>query len=81
MENLLASDLQHKSVVGIDGSEVGVVHNVTMRVKSGTLENLVVDPHGRFSSQSAGFEMTDDDRLLIPISCIQDIRDHIIISE
>ncbi|TMT87034.1 photosystem reaction center subunit H [Haloterrigena sp. H1] len=79
MDELLASDLRQKSVVGIDGSEVGIVHNVIMRIKSGTLDHLVVDPHGRFSSESAGFETTDDGRLLVPISCIQDIRDHIII--
>ena len=81
MDDLLVSELQHKAVVGIDGSEVGIVHNIMMHAESGTLEQLVVDPHGRFSSQSVGFETTDDDRLLVPISCIQDIRDHIIISE
>jgi len=81
MDEPLASDLRQKSVVGIDGSEVGIVHNIILHVKSGTLDHLVVDPHGRFSSQSADFETTDDGRLLVPISCIQDIRDHIIIRE
>ena len=79
MDELFASDLRQKSVVGIGGSEVGIVHNVMMHATSGTLDHLVVDPHRRFSSQSAGFETTDDGRLLVPISCIQDIRDHIII--
>ncbi|QFU82304.1 PRC-barrel domain-containing protein [Natronorubrum aibiense] len=81
MDDLLVSDLQNKSVVGIDGTEVGIVHNITMHVKSGTLNHLVVDPQGHFSSQSTGFETTDDNRLLVPINCIQVIKEHIIVSD
>lgn len=79
MTELLANSLHNKSVLKADGSEVGAIYNLTMYVDSGELSHLVVEPRKRYLDQSVPFETDENGRLLIPVSRVETIKDHIII--
>lgn len=74
MSEILARDLQGKSIVGTDGTTFGTLYNVTMTPESGVLCDLVVDPH-----RSTAPADTDDGRLRIPIGRVKTVNDQIVI--
>ncbi|TYL36924.1 hypothetical protein CV102_19390 [Natronococcus pandeyae] len=74
MRDILARDLQEKSIVGTDGRTFGTLYNITMDPDSGMLRDLVVDPH-----ESKTTADTDDGRYRIPIGRVKTVRDQIII--
>ena len=77
MSEILAENLSEKSVVGSDGSEVGRLYNVTMDYKSGRLNHLLVEPA---EGVTVDFEMDDRGRYHIPVSEVQAVKDHIVVS-
>lgn len=79
MTELLAKTLTAKPVVGVDGVEFGMVHNITLNPVSGDLLDLVVEPSRRIESRSVDFETNEDGRLLVPVDCIQIVKDTIVI--
>ncbi|WP_121741143.1 PRC-barrel domain-containing protein [Natronorubrum halophilum] len=79
MSEVFAKTLTEKSVVGVDGVEFGLVHNITLNPVSGELVDLVVEPSQREEARSVNFETNEDDRLLVPIDCIQVVKDAIVV--
>ncbi|QFU82297.1 PRC-barrel domain-containing protein [Natronorubrum aibiense] len=77
MSEVMARDLQGKSIVGTDGTTFGTLYNVTMDHESGMLCNLIVEPHKESSSMVT--DETDDNRLHIPVSRVKTVNDQIII--
>jgi sporulation protein YlmC with PRC-barrel domain len=44
MTEILAENLSGKAVMGSDGTELGMLYNITMDANSGRLHNLVIEP-------------------------------------
>ena len=79
MGNILAENLSGKSIMGSDGTELGMLYNITMDVKSGQLYDLVVEPDEAISPESIGFEQDESGRVLVPVSRVQAVKDYIVV--
>ncbi|WP_049922700.1 PRC-barrel domain-containing protein [Halopiger djelfimassiliensis] len=79
MSDILAENLSGKSVMGSDGTELGLLYNITMELKSGTLRNLVIEPDEELSTRSVDFDVDDDGRFLVPVSRVQAVKDYIVV--
>ncbi|MUV88996.1 photosystem reaction center subunit H [Halapricum sp. CBA1109] len=77
MAEILAENLSGKAVMGSDGAELGMLYNITMDLESGALSNLVVEPDEHIGDTE--FEYNDNGRLLIPVSRVSAVKDHMII--
>lgn len=76
---MLATTLTTKPVVGDDGREYGTVQDVTVDPDSGTLVDIVVDPQARLQFDSVAFDTDEHDRLLVPVECVQVVKDTIVV--
>lgn len=77
MPDILAENLSDKEVMGSDGSSLGTLYNITMDLKTGTLQHLVLDP-----GQQTGdleFERDEHGNYRIPVGRVQAVKDTIII--
>ncbi|MFC6837777.1 PRC-barrel domain-containing protein [Halomarina ordinaria] len=77
MAEILAENLSGKDVIGTDGAKLGHLYNITMDLKTGRLNDLVVEPANHV--HDVGFEEDDHGRLLVPIGAVQAVKDHIVI--
>ena len=76
MSEILAENLSGKAITGSDGTQIGVLYNITMNVKNGALENLIVEPT---TGNDEDFETNDLDHYLIPVDRVTAVKDHVII--
>jgi len=77
MPDILAENLSEKEVMGSDGSNLGTLYNITMDLKTGTLQDLVLDP-----AQGTGdleFDRDDAGNYRVPVSRVQAVKDTIVI--
>ncbi len=79
MSEILAENLSGKSVMGSDGTELGMLYNITMDLKSGRLHDLVVEPDEDLTARSVEFDRDDDGRFLVPVSTVQAVKDYIVV--
>ncbi len=79
MGNILAENLSGKSVMGTDGTELGMLYNLTMDIKSGKLYNLVIEPDETLAPGAIDFEQDEVGRFLVPVSRVQAVRDYIVV--
>ncbi|MFB6143114.1 MAG: PRC-barrel domain-containing protein [Halorientalis sp.] len=77
MAEILAENLSGKAVMGSDGTELGMLYNITMDANSGRLENLVVDPDETL--RDTEFVTDERGRLLVPVTRVQAVKDHMIV--
>lgn len=76
MSEILAENLSGKAITGSDGTQIGVLYNITMNIKNGALENLIVEPT---TGSDENFETNDLDHYLIPVDRVTAVKDHVII--
>lgn len=79
MADILAENLSGKSVMGADGSELGLLYNITMDVRSGRLRHLLVTPDEEQQTDNVSFEQDDAGRYKIPVGSVQAVKDYIIV--
>jgi sporulation protein YlmC with PRC-barrel domain len=77
MPDILAENLSGKSVMGADGTELGMLYNITMDLKSGALDDLVVEPDEE--APEAGFPRDEDGRFRIDVGRVQAVKDYIVV--
>jgi len=77
MPEILAENLSGKDVMGTDGAELGSLYNITMDLKSGQLNDLVIDPNEAVGETS--FDRDETGRLLVPVNRVQAVKDHMIV--
>jgi len=77
MAEILAENLSGKAVMGTDGTELGMLYNITMDAQSGRLENLVIEPDELI--REVEFETDASGRLLVPVTRVQAVKDHMIV--
>ncbi|WP_254522250.1 PRC-barrel domain-containing protein [Natrinema caseinilyticum] len=79
MSDILAENLSGKSVMGSDGTELGLLYNITMDLKSGALHDLVIEPDEAISRRAVDFELNDAGRFLVPVNRVQAVKDYIVV--
>ncbi|MCU4718835.1 PRC-barrel domain-containing protein [Halapricum hydrolyticum] len=77
MADILAENLSGKAVMGTDGAELGMLYNITMDLESGRLADLIIDPDEHVGDVE--FDRDDQGRILVPVSRVQAVKDHVII--
>ena len=79
MGEILAENLSGKSVMGSDGTELGMLYNITMDVNSGKLHDLVIDPDDELPTHAADLKTNDAGRFLVPVNSVQAVKDYIVV--
>ncbi|WP_408959655.1 PRC-barrel domain-containing protein [Natrinema sp. 74] len=79
MSDILAENLSGKSVMGSDGTELGLLYNITMDLKSGKLRDLVIEPDEELAGRAVDFDSDDDGRFLVPVNRVQAVKDYIVV--
>jgi len=64
--------------MGSDGTELGMLYNITMDLKSGTLEHLLVEEH-ESSSVNIDFPADENGRYRVPVGRVQAVKDYIVV--
>ena len=77
MPDILAENLSGKSVMGADGTELGLLYNITMNLKTGSLDDLIVEPDEE--APETGFAMDEDGRFRIDVGRVQAVKDYIVV--
>lgn len=80
MVDILAENLSGKSVMGADGTELGELYNITMDLKTGALEGLLVTPQEEIIPAEHGFETDDRGRIELPVGAVQAVKDYIVVA-
>ena len=78
MPAVLAENLSGKAVMGSDGTELGMLYNITMNLKTGALADLVVDTDGEAVFDSE-FRTDEAGRYRIPVHRVQAVKDYIVV--
>ena len=81
MSDVLAENLSGKAVMGSDGTEFGMLYNITMDAKTGTLHDLLVSPDDRIDVERFAFDRDDDGRLRIPVGRVKAVKDYIVVQQ
>ncbi|WP_188975047.1 PRC-barrel domain-containing protein [Halocalculus aciditolerans] len=79
MADILAENLSGKAVMGSDGTELGILYNITMDLKTGTLHDLLVEPNEE-DTVKLNFPRDDDGLYHIPVGNVQAVKDYIVVS-
>ncbi|MWV41333.1 PRC-barrel domain-containing protein [Natrialba sp. INN-245] len=79
MSDILAENLSGKSVMGSDGTELGLLYNITMDLKTGGLHDLIVEPDEDVPAQRIDFDIDDTGRFLVPVNRVQAVKDYIVV--
>ncbi|AGB14742.1 hypothetical protein Halru_0090 [Halovivax ruber XH-70] len=79
MSDILAENLSGKSVMGADGTELGLLYNITMDLSSGQLHDLVVEPDEELPGRAVDFDRNDAGRFQIPVSRVKAVKDYIVV--
>ncbi|MFB6072656.1 MAG: PRC-barrel domain-containing protein [Halobacterium sp.] len=78
MADILAENLSGKAVMGSDGTELGMLYNITMDLKSGQLKDLLVEEH-EDSTVNIDFPTDEEGRYRVPVSRVQAVKDYIVV--
>lgn len=78
MAEILARNLSNKAVMGSDGTEVGTLHNITADLKTGHLQDLVVDPETG-TEGSFDFDRDESGRYRVPANRVEAVKDYIVV--
>ena len=81
MGDILAENLSGKAVMGSDGTELGLLYNITMDIDSGQLYDLVVEPDEELPARSVDFDRDEANRFRVPVSRVQAVKDYIVVEQ
>ena len=79
MSEILAENLSGKAVMGSDGTELGMLYNITMDLKTGELADLLIEPDEQLDSGSVAFESDEQGRFKVPVQRVQAVKDYIVV--
>lgn len=79
MADILAENLSGKRVMGTDGMELGQLYNITMLLKAGSLEELIVEPD-EDADIDPDLPVDEQGRYRIPVGDVRAVKDHIVVA-
>ena len=81
MPDILAQNLADKGVMRNDGKEMGILKNITVDLKTGRLESIVVAPKEAIvQSEFDDYNRNSEGNFLVPVSLVESVTDNIMIS-
>ncbi len=78
MADILAENLSGKAVMGSDGTELGMLYNITMDLKSGELDEMIIEPDEE-TALHGGLETDAMGRYRVPVEAVQAVKDYIVV--
>jgi len=81
MADILAENLSGKAVMGSDGTELGMLYNITVNLKTGALVDLLVEQTEETSAVDLDFPTDERGRYQIPVGRVQAVKDYIVVSQ
>lgn len=79
MADVLAENLSGKAVMGSDGTELGMLYNISMDLKTGSLNDLLVTPNEELPPGRIPFDADETGRIHIPVNRVQAVKDYIVV--
>jgi sporulation protein YlmC with PRC-barrel domain len=76
MVDILAENLSGKGII-MGGTELGVLYNITMDLKTGRLVHLLVTPHEALDHDDLPFEQDEEGHMQVPVERVQRVEDYI----
>lgn len=78
---LFSEDLSDQNVLDVDGSNIGSVHNLTIDLLTGELQDIIVNPDNDTNQRNRSkYAQNDRGRYVIPAQNVQSVKDHIVVS-
>ncbi len=78
MARWMAKKLSNKKVMGTDGSEMGILYDITCEPRTGDLIDLIIRPDMTLNVENY---RTEDGLVLIPFSAVRAIQDYIVVDK
>ena len=78
MKKIFARNLRDKQVVSSDGVTLGVLNNIIMDVRSGSIEDIVVKPD--IALDKAKYK-EEGEFVLMPFDSVRAIKDYIVVDK
>jgi sporulation protein YlmC with PRC-barrel domain len=78
VKKMAKKELSNKKVMGTDGSEMGILYNITCDMRTGDLVNLIIRPDMTLNVDN--YE-TQDGMVLIPFAAVRAISDYIVVDK
>ena len=76
MPDILAQNLADKGVMRNDGKEMGILKNITVDLKTGRLESIVVAPKEDIvQSEFDDYNRNSEGNFLVPVSLVESVTD------
>ncbi|WP_380679020.1 PRC-barrel domain-containing protein [Salinigranum sp. GCM10025319] len=75
---VLAENLSGKAVMGSDGTELGTLYNITMDLKTGELNDLLIEPNLEVSND---YETDEENLIHVSVGSVQAVKDYIVINQ
>ncbi|MFC7113875.1 PRC-barrel domain-containing protein [Natronoarchaeum sp. GCM10025703] len=79
MSDILAENLSGKAVMGTDGTELGMLYNITMDLKSGELHDVVIEPDEDTTGHGSDLRTDESGRYRVPVQAVQAVKDYIVV--
>ena len=79
MADILAENLSGKAVMGSDGTELGMLYNISMDLKTGSLSDLLVTPNEEIPANRIPFDTDEMGRFHVPVDRVQAVKDYIVV--
>ncbi len=78
MSKVFAKNLSNKQVMATDGSEVGILFNIVMDIKTSNLISLIVKPDMALDTSKYKQE---GEYIILPFESVRAIKDYIVIDK
>ena len=78
MVKVMAKKLSNKKIMGTDGSDMGILYNITCDLRTGDLVDLMVRPDMTLNVENY---RTEDGFVLIPFSAVRAVKDYIVVDK
>ncbi|MCD1294538.1 photosystem reaction center subunit H [Methanocella sp. CWC-04] len=78
MVKIMAKKLSNKKVMGTDGSEMGILYNITVDLRTGDLVDLLIRPDMTLNVENYRME---DGLVHIPFTAVRAVKDFIVVDK
>lgn len=78
MARWMAKKLNNKKVMGTDGSEMGIIYDITCDSRTGDLVDLIIRPDMTLNVENY---RSEDGLVLIPFAAVRAIQDYIVVDK
>lgn len=78
MAKIFTKNLFDKHVMGSDGTEIGILYNIVVDIRTGDLIDLVIKPD--MALDTTNFRV-EDNFVLIPFESVRAVKDYVVVEK